>query len=106
MNGKLIIKKPIICVCVIKIDGVVKQIHGNEIELPFGSYKINVGIKYYDSGDVGMDHGHSHWSDIEWAWGNDKEVIVDEKITTIKIKRKWHLLRHITAKASIEKCVC
>lgn len=107
MNGKIIIKKPNICVCFIKLDGTVKQLGAfktsEELELPFGTHKINVAIEYSDTGHIGMDHGHAHWSDLEWAWKEDKEIVIDEKITNIKIKRKWHLLKHVTTEATISK---
>lgn len=107
MNGKIIIKKPNICVCVIKIDGNITQLgaFGNQqiVEIPIGKHNINVGIEYSDTGHIGMDHGHAHWEDIEWAWKKDKDIIIDETIITIILKRKWHLLKHITAKATINK---
>ena len=107
MNGKIKIKKPRICVCVIKIDSKIKPLGAfkciQEVELPFGTHKINLGIEYSDAAHIGMDHGHPHWSDIEWAWKEDKEVVIDDIITTIKIKRKWHLFKHITAEAIIDK---
>ncbi len=107
MNGKIRINKPGICVCVIKIDGKVKQLGAfkgvEELEVPFGTHKINVGIEYSDTGHIGMDHGHAHWDDIEWAWKEDKEIVIDETTTNIKIKRKWHLFKHITAEAVINK---
>ena len=107
MNGKVIIKKPNICVAVLKINGKAQQLGAfntsKEIELPYGTYKINVGLEISDTGHIGMDHGHSHWSDVEWAWKEDKELIVDEKTSIIKIKRKWHLLKHITTEAIIKK---
>jgi len=103
MNGKIIIKKPFICVCYIKINGEIKILKNKFLQLPFGTYTINVGIEYSDTGDIGMDSGHSQWSDIEWAWNNDKKIIIDDSTTTIVIKRKWHLLRHITADAIIKK---
>ena len=107
MNGKIRINKPRICICVIKIDGKVKQLGAfksiKELEIPFGTHKINVGVEYSDTGDIGMETGHAHWSDIEWAWKEDKEIIIDETTTNIKIKRKWHLFKHITAEAVINK---
>lgn len=107
MKGKIIIKKPNICVAVLKINGKTQQLGAfntcKELELPYGIYKINVGIEISDTGYIGMDHGHSHWSDVEWAWEDEKDLVVDEKTSVIKIKRKWHLLKHITTEASIIK---
>ncbi|MCH5159704.1 MAG: hypothetical protein J1F66_02510 [Clostridiales bacterium] len=107
MNGKIIIKKPTICTCFIKINGESKPLHSfktkDELELPFGVYKVNVGIEFSDTGNIGMDGGHIQWSDIEWAWEKDKEITIDASITTIKIKRKWHWFKHITAEATMDK---
>lgn len=107
MNGKIMVKKPNICVAVLKINGEYKKLNAfkslEELEYPVGSYKVNIGLEYSDTGHVGMDHGHAHWSDVEWAWKEDKELVVDETTTTIKVKRKWHLLKHITATATITK---
>lgn len=100
MNGKILIKTPHICICVIKIDGIKKVIKKRLIELPIGVHKINVGIEYYSTGD---DFKQSSWSAIEWAWKNAKELVIDETVTIIKIKRKWHLFKHITTEATIEQ---
>ena len=101
MNGKILIKKPNICICFIKINGEMKQLGAfktrEELELPFGTHKVNVAIEYSDTGHIGM------WSDLEWAWKEDKEIVIDETITNIKIKRKWHLLKHVTTEATIFK---
>ena len=105
MNGKIKIKKPKVCVCVIKIDGKLKQLGAfkaiDEVEVAFGTYKVNIGIEYSDTGHIGMDHGHPDWADIEWAWKEDKEIVIDHTVKTIELKRKWHLFRHITADAII-----
>lgn len=107
MKGKVIIKKPNICVSILKINGKTQQLGAfktkEELELPYGTYRINVGIEISDTGHMGMGHGHSHWSDIEWAWKDEKDLVVDEKTSVIKIKRKWHLLKHITTEATIIK---
>lgn len=42
-------------------------------------------------------------SNIEWAWKNDQEIIIDQNIISIKIKRKRHLLSHVTTESIIEK---
>lgn len=102
MNGKIILKVPFMCVCVIKIDGKRKTLNPfnkKEIDISAGIHKINVGIEYYDHGD----ESYSRWSDIAWAWKEDKEILIDEKVTIIKIKRKWHLFKYITAEAIIKK---
>lgn len=107
MKGKIIIKKPNICVVILKINGKMQQLGAfntsKEIELPYGTYKVNVGIEISDTGHIGMDHGYSHWSDIEWTWKEDKELSVDKKNCIIKVKRKWHLLKHITTEVIIKK---
>ena len=107
MNGKIIINKPKVCICVIKLDGKLKQLNAltgaDEVELAFGTHKINIGIEYSDTGHIGMDHGHPDWDDIEWAWKEDKEIVIDDTVKTIKLKRKWHLFKHITADAIISK---
>ena len=105
MNGKIILKTPFLCICVIKIDGKMKKLNPfkikNIVELPLGNHKINVGVEYSDTGHIGMDHGHSHWEDENWAWEKDQEILVTEIPTIIKIKRKWHLTKPITAVATI-----
>ena len=108
MNGKILIKKPNICVCFIKIDETVKQLGAfktrEELDIPFGTHKINVAIEYSDTENIGewvMDK--QYWSDLEWDWKEDKEIIIDETITNIKIKRKCYLLKNVTTEAEISK---
>ena len=59
----------------------------DEVELAFGTHKINIGIEYSDTGHIGMDHGLPDWDDIEWAWKEDKEIVIDHTVKTIKLKR-------------------
>lgn len=107
MHGKLIINKPTLCVCFIKINGKSQKLESiknkEELELPFGIYKINVGIGWSDTTHVQMDRPEPWDSGIEWAWEKSKEIVIDEKITIIKIKRKWHLLKHVTTEATMSK---
>ena len=42
------------------------------------------------------------WSSDAWAWERDKEIFVGEKDVVIRIKRKWHLLKPVTAEAVVE----
>ncbi len=107
MNGKILIKKPKICGCNIRINGSIKQLGPfstkEELALPFGAHRINVAIIYYDTSYIGAGHGKRTASYLEWAWENDREIVIDETVTKIKIKRKWHLLRHVTTEVEITK---
>ena len=101
MKGKIILKTPFMCESRIKIDGLSKTLKPFKktqlIELAYGKHYINVGINY----DEWPESSRVHGADT-WAWKNDKEVFISEKDIYIELKRKWHLLKPVTAEAKIK----
>lgn len=100
-TGKIILRTPLICECYIEIDGFYKLLKAfkktQTVELPYGKHFINVGIGYYES----LDSSQKHCS-YTWAWEHAKAFDINEKNIEIELKRKWHLLKHVTAEAQIK----
>lgn len=101
MTGKIIIDKPALCNCVIDIDGDITKIDKKEYELPYGTYKINVGITYEDLAEKGKEKK----TVTTWAWKSPHSVNMDGVTTKIKIVRKVHIVTPLTAEATITRLV-
>ena len=101
MSGKIVIETLFICECKIKIGGIEKRLNPfkkrMEVEVPCGKHFVNVAIEYDE-----FHESSRVWSSDIWAWERDREIFVGEKDVVIKIKRKWHLLKPVTAEAVAE----
>jgi len=101
MNGKIILKTPFMCECCILIDRKSRTLNPfkktHSIELPYGKHYVNVGINYDQMPESSKVHSAN-----TWAWDEDKEVNIGEQVVYIKLKRKWHLLKPVTALAEMK----
>ena len=101
MAGKLILKTPLICECCMRIDGIYKTLNPfretHTVALSYGTHLINVGISYDEMPESSKVHSAN-----TWIWEQDKAIEINEKNICVEIKRKWHLLKPVTAEAKIE----